>query len=169
MVDVEWAAHGGGVQSGPSGEPLEDGLITLSTLPSSRWLNLSRLDEVRERNKPIEPPKAPENAPFFLPTVSRKPHAPTPLLSLSAPPKISHVALLALCSSADSKPTYSSIWRAWPRSESKRRRKRRPVSSGVESWPLANSARDGKLCCKMATRMEIVSALANYVELFSSG
>ena len=45
------------------------GLVTLSGQPASRWANLPHLNLIRERNKPIEPPKKPKNAPFFLPTV----------------------------------------------------------------------------------------------------
>ncbi|CAD5111627.1 DgyrCDS920 [Dimorphilus gyrociliatus] len=44
-------------------------LLTLSGLPSSRWENLLHLDVIKARNKPKEPPKKPQNAPFFLPTV----------------------------------------------------------------------------------------------------
>ena len=32
------------------------------------WRSLFHLELIRARNKPIEPPKAPEAAPFFLPT-----------------------------------------------------------------------------------------------------
>mmetsp|Transcript_36817 Transcript_36817/g.70972 ORF Transcript_36817/g.70972 Transcript_36817/m.70972 type:complete len:1115 (-) Transcript_36817:161-3505(-) len=46
--------------------PKGDGLVTLSGLPTSRWMNLTRLDAIKERNKPIEPPKPPPAAPFFL-------------------------------------------------------------------------------------------------------
>ena len=49
--------------------PLSDGLVTLSTLPKSRWHNLQNLDIIKQRNKPIEPPKQPKQAPFFLPTL----------------------------------------------------------------------------------------------------
>ena len=49
--------------------PLADGLVTLSTLPKSRWHNLQNLDIIKLRNKPIEPPKQPKQAPFFLPTL----------------------------------------------------------------------------------------------------
>ncbi|CAH0382177.1 unnamed protein product [Bemisia tabaci] len=44
-------------------------LITLSDLASSRWQNLLDLDIIKKRNKPKEPPKAPAEAPFFLPTL----------------------------------------------------------------------------------------------------
>lgn len=44
-------------------------LVTLSTLASSRWQNLLDIELVKKRNKPIEPPKVPKAAPFFLPTL----------------------------------------------------------------------------------------------------
>lgn len=44
-------------------------LLTLSTVPRSRWQNLLHLDLIRARNKPVEPPKRPEKAPFFLPSL----------------------------------------------------------------------------------------------------
>lgn len=49
--------------------PLADGLVTLSNLPKSRWCNLQHLDTIKEHNKPVEPPKQPKQAPFFLPTM----------------------------------------------------------------------------------------------------
>lgn len=48
----------------------EEPLLTLSTMPRSRWLTLLNLDLIKERDKPIEPPKPPEKAPFFLPQVA---------------------------------------------------------------------------------------------------
>lgn len=44
--------------------------LTLSHAPSTKWSTLSSLEQIRERNKPEEAPKAPEKAPFFLPTTS---------------------------------------------------------------------------------------------------
>ncbi|XP_002534411.2 U3 small nucleolar RNA-associated protein 21 homolog isoform X2 [Ricinus communis] len=44
-------------------------LVTLSLLPRSQWQGLINLDIIKVRNKPIEPPKKPENAPFFLPSI----------------------------------------------------------------------------------------------------
>ncbi|VAI81075.1 unnamed protein product [Triticum turgidum subsp. durum] len=44
-------------------------MITLSLLPRSQWQSLTNLDIIKVRNKPIEPPKKPEQAPFFLPSV----------------------------------------------------------------------------------------------------
>jgi U3 small nucleolar RNA-associated protein 21 len=39
-------------------------------MPRSRWQTLLNLETIRQRNKPKEAPRAPEKAPFFLPTVS---------------------------------------------------------------------------------------------------
>ncbi|PAV23976.1 Utp21-domain-containing [Pyrrhoderma noxium] len=44
-------------------------LITLTLLPRSRWQTLINLEVIQQRNKPKEPPKQPEKAPFFLPTL----------------------------------------------------------------------------------------------------
>lgn len=44
-------------------------LVTLSMLPKSQWQSLFNLDIIKARNKPIEPPKKPEKAPFFLPSI----------------------------------------------------------------------------------------------------
>ncbi|KAJ9694741.1 hypothetical protein PVL29_010290 [Vitis rotundifolia] len=44
-------------------------LVTLSLLPKSQWQSLINLDIIKIRNKPIEPPKNAEKAPFFLPSV----------------------------------------------------------------------------------------------------
>jgi len=51
-------------------KPLEEGLITLSCMPKSKWQTLLNLEIIKARNKPTEPPKAPERAPFFLPIVA---------------------------------------------------------------------------------------------------
>ncbi|XP_057327342.1 WD repeat-containing protein 36-like [Microplitis mediator] len=52
-----------------SPDQLASNLITMSSLANSRWQNLLNIDIIKKRNKPIEPPKAPESAPFFLPTI----------------------------------------------------------------------------------------------------
>ncbi len=44
-------------------------LATFSGKPAAHWTVLSNLNAIRERNKPLAPPKKPENVPFFLPTV----------------------------------------------------------------------------------------------------
>lgn len=75
--------------------PLGKGLVTLSSLPKSRWYNLQHLDVIKvsspplvvvliltacilhplaiptlqQHNKPVEPPKQLRPAPFFLPTL----------------------------------------------------------------------------------------------------
>ena len=49
-----------------STDQLSRDMLTLSLVPKSRWQTLLHLDTIRLRNKPKEPPKAPEKAPFFL-------------------------------------------------------------------------------------------------------
>jgi U3 small nucleolar RNA-associated protein 21 len=51
-------------------EQINKDLQTLSLLPQNRWQTLVHLDLIKERNKPKEAPKAPEKAPFFLPSLS---------------------------------------------------------------------------------------------------
>jgi U3 small nucleolar RNA-associated protein 21 len=51
-------------------QQLAESMVTLSTLPQSKWQNLLHLDIIKQRNKPRKPPKTPEKAPFFLPTLS---------------------------------------------------------------------------------------------------
>lgn len=53
----------------PSIDQISESITTLSLVPKSRWQNLLHLDLIRERNKPKEAPKAPEKAPFFLPSL----------------------------------------------------------------------------------------------------
>ena len=43
--------------------------IRLSHDPLTKWSTLSNLELIKERNKPIEAPKQPEQAPFFLSTI----------------------------------------------------------------------------------------------------
>ncbi|GAA5969804.1 hypothetical protein JCM8115_005786 [Rhodotorula mucilaginosa] len=50
-------------------DQLADSLLTLSLMPRSRWQTLLNLETIKARNKPKEAPKAPERAPFFLPTL----------------------------------------------------------------------------------------------------
>ncbi|EGX94746.1 WD repeat containing protein 36 [Cordyceps militaris CM01] len=52
----------------PTVEQLSSDMTTLSLVPKSRWQTLLHLDLIKERNKPKEAPKAPEKAPFFLPS-----------------------------------------------------------------------------------------------------
>ncbi|KAF9063827.1 Utp21-domain-containing protein [Rhodocollybia butyracea] len=48
---------------------LDGDLITLTLLPRTKWQTLLNFEVIQQRNKPKEPPKAPEQAPFFLPTL----------------------------------------------------------------------------------------------------
>jgi len=48
---------------------LDGELVTLTLLPRSRWQTLLNFEVIQQRNKPKEPPKVPEKAPFFLPTL----------------------------------------------------------------------------------------------------
>ena len=48
-----------------------EGTITMAALPKAYWITLFNLEAIKERNKPIEAPTAPPQAPFFLPTVVR--------------------------------------------------------------------------------------------------
>jgi U3 small nucleolar RNA-associated protein 21 len=57
------------VNAEASVDQLNSDLLSLSLVPRSRWQNLLHLDLIRQRNKPIEPPKKPEKAPFFLPSL----------------------------------------------------------------------------------------------------
>ncbi|TMW68031.1 hypothetical protein Poli38472_007703 [Pythium oligandrum] len=58
-------------------EPLDSSLITLSNAPRAFWESLFHLELIKKRNKPIEPPKAPEKAPFFLQTARKDDVNPT--------------------------------------------------------------------------------------------
>ncbi|KAH8106793.1 Utp21-domain-containing protein [Cristinia sonorae] len=50
-------------------DQLDGDLVTLTLLPRTRWQTLLNLEVIQQRNKPKEPPKQPEKAPFFLPTL----------------------------------------------------------------------------------------------------
>ncbi|KAF2196499.1 Utp21-domain-containing protein [Delitschia confertaspora ATCC 74209] len=85
----------------PVMDQLSDRITTLSLVPKSRWQTLLHLDIIRARNKPKEAPKAPEKAPFFLPSLGQdKPASNTTANSLALPaeePK-SRIASSALAS-----------------------------------------------------------------------
>ena len=53
----------------PDVDAMAQDLLSLSLVPKSRWQNLLHLDLIRARNRPVEPPKKPEKAPFFLPSL----------------------------------------------------------------------------------------------------
>ncbi|KAI0889031.1 WD domain-containing protein [Annulohypoxylon maeteangense] len=54
----------------PNLDQLSADMMTLSLVPRSRWQTLLHLDLIKQRNKPKEAPKAPEKAPFFLPSAA---------------------------------------------------------------------------------------------------
>ncbi|KAL8922540.1 MAG: hypothetical protein Q9172_003521 [Xanthocarpia lactea] len=54
----------------PDANTLSNDLLTLSLVPKARWQTLLHLPTIKARNKPTEPPKAPEKAPFFLPSLT---------------------------------------------------------------------------------------------------
>lgn len=68
-VDENVSAGDEVLTSSVSYQPQVRGAITLSEVPRTSWQYALRLDEIKERNKPVGPPKKPESAPFFLPTV----------------------------------------------------------------------------------------------------
>lgn len=49
-------------------EALAPELVTLSGRPTTQWSTLANLDAIKRRNKPLKPPKKPEQVPFFIPT-----------------------------------------------------------------------------------------------------
>ncbi len=66
--DEEEQAQDDGVGA-PVLDQLSADMMTLSLVPKSRWQTLLHIDLIKARNKPKEAPKAPEKAPFFLPSV----------------------------------------------------------------------------------------------------
>ena len=59
------------VAPAPSLDQLSADMLTLSLVPKSRWQTLLHLDLIKQRNKPTEPPKIPDKAPFFLPSLDK--------------------------------------------------------------------------------------------------
>lgn len=51
-------------------EKLTENMVTLSSQPKSKWQTLLNLATIKKRNMPEQAPKAPELAPFFLPTTA---------------------------------------------------------------------------------------------------
>lgn len=76
------------VISAPVVDQLSKDMMTLSLVPRSKWQTLLHIDLIKQRNKPKEAPKAPEKAPFFLPSVGgTNPASALPALDAAAPPK----------------------------------------------------------------------------------
>ncbi|KAA0199625.1 hypothetical protein HAZT_HAZT001013 [Hyalella azteca] len=53
-----------------SPDQISEDFISIDLVPSSRWLNLANIDLIKKRSKPLEAPKIPKSAPFFLESVS---------------------------------------------------------------------------------------------------
>ncbi|KAE8257684.1 hypothetical protein A4X13_0g2195 [Tilletia indica] len=70
LVEQQQQQRNRGGGGGNKNELVKRPLITLSTMPRSRWMTLLNLDVIKQRNKPKEKPKAPERAPFFLPQIA---------------------------------------------------------------------------------------------------
>ena len=81
--------------------PLAPSLATLSMLPRPQWQTLVHLDAIQARSRPQQPPKKPDAAPFFLPTVAGR--------RLSLEPDI----LLHPSSPRPGVAADDNIWRLW--------------------------------------------------------
>ena len=69
--DANWQAEAEADLDAGDGSGRNTNAITLSSLPRGYWATLFNLEVVKARNRPIEPPKKPEAAPFFLATVHK--------------------------------------------------------------------------------------------------
>ncbi|ROT41783.1 WD domain-containing protein [Sodiomyces alkalinus F11] len=67
--DEEATVEEGDAVVTPAIDQLSADIMTLSLVPRTRWQTLLHLDLIKQRNKPIERPSAPEKAPFFLPSL----------------------------------------------------------------------------------------------------
>ncbi|KAI8323790.1 YVTN repeat-like/Quino protein amine dehydrogenase [Martensiomyces pterosporus] len=78
--EQEGEARADGIQDGSDAgvylapEQLTDNMVTLSSLPKSKWQTLLSLSTIKKRNMPERAPKAPEQAPFFLPSLEGVEH-----------------------------------------------------------------------------------------------
>lgn len=98
----------------PVMDQLSDKITTLSLVPKARWQTLLHLDIIRARNKPKEAPKAPEKAPFFLPSVGQNPIAGTAASELAplekdSASRISSSALASRSSTARSSDEFNRL------------------------------------------------------------
>ncbi|KAH7078006.1 Utp21 specific WD40 associated putative domain-containing protein [Paraphoma chrysanthemicola] len=82
----------------PIMDQLSDKITTLSLVPKSRWQTLLHLDVIRARNKPKEAPKAPEKAPFFLPSLGQDKAVTESTLAAHQPDSASRITNSALAS-----------------------------------------------------------------------
>lgn len=82
-------------------DEIMSGMVSLSVVPRSKWQNLLHLDLIRQRNRPTEPPKKPEKAPFFLPALQDR-QAVNALTSGAAATEESRVTRIATTGSISS-------------------------------------------------------------------
>ncbi|KAF2368171.1 WD40 repeat, partial [Trinorchestia longiramus] len=52
-----------------SPDQVSEDFVSIDLVPSSRWLNLANIDQIKKRSKPHDAPKVPKSAPFFLESV----------------------------------------------------------------------------------------------------
>ncbi|KAK6347828.1 hypothetical protein TWF718_005652 [Orbilia javanica] len=62
-------------------DQLSDQMLTMSLLPKNRWMNLLNLEHIKARNRPTDPIKKPEKAPFFLGSLASSKDGATNLLT----------------------------------------------------------------------------------------
>ncbi|KAL9109926.1 MAG: hypothetical protein Q9227_005449 [Pyrenula ochraceoflavens] len=84
----------------PSITKMNADLLALSLVPKSQWQTLLHLEAIRQRNKPVEPPKQPQKAPFFLFSSLTAPEAPEQEPSSITPAEESRIAKLRSLESA---------------------------------------------------------------------
>uniref|UniRef100_A0A6A7FQS0 WD repeat-containing protein 36-like n=1 Tax=Hirondellea gigas TaxID=1518452 RepID=A0A6A7FQS0_9CRUS len=57
------------VEEYKSPSQLSEDFITVDNMPTSRWLTLNKIDQIRKRNKAVQALKVPKSAPFFLESI----------------------------------------------------------------------------------------------------
>lgn len=73
--EVEAASWSARLPDSGAPAPLAPSMLTLSLLPRTQVQMLAHLETVRARNAPQQPPKKPESAPFFLPSLASEVNA----------------------------------------------------------------------------------------------
>jgi len=82
--------------------------VELSGLPASRFESLPHLDSIRDRSRPLEAPKAPEAAPFFLPTAQGLSTSFGPAGSAALPPSTTASSAVSSSASMDAAASFFS-------------------------------------------------------------
>ncbi|KAL2801894.1 Utp21 specific WD40 associated putative domain-containing protein [Aspergillus granulosus] len=91
---------------------LSQGMLTLSLVPKNKWQTLVHMDLIKERNMPKEPPKAPEKAPFFLPTPSSNDEHMKSIPSDKAVTELSRVSKVQLSENYSTGSRFTSLLKA---------------------------------------------------------